>query len=189
MVTSDCFIESFTDSFEWFIQKCWFVHRRIIESFIQHIHSKGSFLCVFQTGYIALRRELRSENNHGCHIEGSFQTQVLKISHFKGPFGIKDFEGYNRWTLRAHMILCAESLHDDGAFMWAWWCKQKGFSRNSCLVPYTLQPFETLSPEGNSFEGIRAKGWDLPNGTLLCKNNATNLFKNTSWDILKNITL
>ncbi len=49
----------------------------------------------FQTGYVALRRAVRSENNHGHHIEVSFQTEVLKISHFKGPFGMKDFEGYN----------------------------------------------------------------------------------------------
>ncbi len=64
---------------------------------------------------IALRRALRSENNHGRHIEVSFQTEVLKISHFKGPFGMKDFKGYNWWTLRAPMILCADSLHDDAA--------------------------------------------------------------------------
>ncbi len=36
----------------------------------------------FQTGYIALRRTLRSENNHGRQIEGSFQIEVLKTSHF-----------------------------------------------------------------------------------------------------------
>ncbi len=64
---------------------------------------------VFQTGYIPLWRAL----------EGSFQTEVLKTSHFKGPFGMKDFEGYNWWALRAPMILCAESLHDDGASVWA----------------------------------------------------------------------
>ncbi len=33
---------------------------------------------------------------------------------------------------------------------------QKGTSRNSCLVPYTLQPFKALAPEGKPFEGIRA---------------------------------
>ncbi len=47
----------------------------------------------FQTG--ALLRALPSENNHGHHIEVPFQTEVLKISHFKVPFGMKDFEGYN----------------------------------------------------------------------------------------------
>ncbi len=72
----------------------------------------------FQTGYIALRRVLRTENNHGGHIEGSFQTEVLKTGHFKGPFGMKDFEGYNSWTLQAPMILCADSFHDDGASVW-----------------------------------------------------------------------
>ncbi len=54
-------------------------------------HNSGAF----QTGYIALRRALRSENNHVRHTEGSFQTEVLKTGHFKGPFGMKDFEGYN----------------------------------------------------------------------------------------------
>ncbi len=33
---------------------------------------------------------------------------------------MKDFEGYSRWTLRAPVILCADSLHDDGASLWAW---------------------------------------------------------------------
>ncbi len=74
-------------------------------------------LGAFQMGYISLRRALWSENNHGRHIEGSFQTEVLKTSPFKGPFRMKDFEGYNWWTLRAPMILCAESLHDDGSSM------------------------------------------------------------------------
>ncbi len=32
---------------------------------------------------------------------------------------MKDFEEYNWWTLRAPMILCADSLHDDGASVWA----------------------------------------------------------------------
>ncbi len=35
---------------------------------------------------------------------------------------------------------------------------QKGTSRNSCLVPYTLQPFDALTPEGKPFEGISGIG-------------------------------
>ncbi len=50
---------------------------------------------VFQMACISLQRALRSENNHGRHIEGAFQTKVLKTGHFKRPFGMKDFEGYN----------------------------------------------------------------------------------------------
>ncbi len=42
---------------------------------------------------------------------------------------------------------------------------QKGTSRSSCLVPYTLQTFEVLTLEGKPFEGIGASGWALPNGT------------------------
>ncbi len=38
----------------------------------------------FQTGYIALRRALWSENNRGRHIDGSFQNEMLKTSHFEG---------------------------------------------------------------------------------------------------------
>ncbi len=37
--------------------------------------------------------QFQSENNYGRHIEGSFQTEVLKTSHFKGPFGKKDSKG------------------------------------------------------------------------------------------------
>ncbi len=35
---------------------------------------------------------------------------------------------------------------------------QMGTSRNSRLVPYTLQLFKGLTPEGKHFEGIRAYG-------------------------------
>ncbi len=69
--------------------------------------------CV-QSGHIALLRALRHENNHGHHIEVSFQTEVLKISHFKGPLGMKDFEGYKWWTLRTSH----DPLHDDAASVW-----------------------------------------------------------------------
>ncbi len=110
----------------------------------------------FQTGYIALRRALWSENNHGRHIEGSFQTEVLKTGHFKGPFGIKDFEGYNWWTLGAPMILCADSLHDDGASMWTRDDDAEGHFKKQLFGPLPLQPFKALTPEGKPFEGIRA---------------------------------
>ncbi len=88
-----------------------------------HIGSRGQLTLspthgAFQTRYIALRRALWCENNHGCHIEGSFQTELLKTGHFKGPFGMKEFEGYNWWTLRPPMILCTDSFHDDGASIW-----------------------------------------------------------------------
>ncbi len=87
----------------------------------------------FQTGYITLQRALWSEKNHGRHIEGSFQTNVFKTGHFKGPFGMKDFEGYNWWTLRPPW------------FFAGWWAisyapyghgmmTQKGTSRNSCAT-------------------------------------------------------
>uniref|UniRef100_A0A672L6Q2 Uncharacterized protein n=1 Tax=Sinocyclocheilus grahami TaxID=75366 RepID=A0A672L6Q2_SINGR len=48
-------------------------------------------------------------------------------------------------------ILCLMTVPPCGHEM----MMQKGSSRNSCLVPYTLQPFEALTPEGKPFEGIR----------------------------------
>ncbi len=47
-------------------------------------------------------------------LKGSFQTEVLKTGHFKGPFGMKDFS-----TTDGHfgpMILCASMwARDDNA--------------------------------------------------------------------------
>ncbi len=40
---------------------------------------------------------------------------------------------------------------------------QKGTPRNSCLVPYTLQPFKAITSEGKPFEGIPFQV--LPNET------------------------
>ncbi len=44
-----------------------------------------------------------------------------------------------------------DSLHDDARLRIM---TQKGTSRNSCLVPYTLQPFEALTPEGKPLKGL-----------------------------------
>ncbi len=48
-------------------------------------------------------------------LKGRSKPKCSKLATSKGPFGMKDFKGYNWWTLRAPMILCADSLHDDGA--------------------------------------------------------------------------
>ncbi len=104
---------------------------------------------VFQTGYIALQRAIRSENIHGCHIEGSFQTEVLNTGYFKGPFVMKDFKGYNWWTIWAPVILCADSVilraQDDdteGHF------KKQFFGHR--------HPSKLSLQRVNPFEGIRA---------------------------------
>ncbi len=72
-------------------RKSWDAQTAEEEQHFEQVVTSGAF----QTGYIALRRALWSENNHGRHIEGSFQTEALKTGHFKGPFGMKDFDGYN----------------------------------------------------------------------------------------------
>ncbi len=65
------------------------------------------------------KQDISSENNHGRHIEGSFETEVLKTGHFNLPFRMKDLKGYDWLTLRAPMILCTDSFHDDHASVWA----------------------------------------------------------------------
>ncbi len=54
----------------------------------------------------------------------------------------------------APMILCADSLHDDGASVWARDDDAEGHFKKQLFVPYTLQPFKALTPEGKPFEGI-----------------------------------
>ncbi len=49
--------------------------------------------------------------------------------------------------------------HDPLRWFFAWWrhlrmMTQKGTSRNSCLVPYTLHPFEALTPKVNPLKGL-----------------------------------
>ncbi len=100
--------------------------------------SKGAF----QTGYIALRRALRSENNHGRHIEESFQTEELKTVHSKGPFGMKgttDGRVGLPWSFAWH-------LRDDA----------EGHFKKQLLAPLHPSTLWTLTTEGKLFEGIRA---------------------------------
>ncbi len=129
-----CWLEKCPSYVRLALKSCWHVPKNSRDG--------EAAVGAFQTGYIALRMALGSENNHGRHIEGSFQTEVLKTSHFKGPFGMKDFEGYNWWTLWAPMILCADSLHDDGASVWARDDDAKGHFKKQLfgpLHPSTLQ--------------------------------------------------
>ncbi len=51
-------------------------------------------------------------------------------------------------------ILSLDSLHDDGASIWARDDGAEEYFKKQ--VPYTLQPLEALSPEGKHSKGIRA---------------------------------
>lgn len=51
----------------------------------------------FQTGYIALRRALRIENNHGRNIEGSFQTKSAQ------NWGISPCDGYIQTLVQSNL--------------------------------------------------------------------------------------
>ncbi len=117
----------------------------------------------FQTEYIALW----GENNHGRHIEGWYQTEVLKTSHFKGPFGMKDFEGYNWLSLRAPMILCADFLHDDSASVWPRDDDTEGHFKKQLFGPLypsklSLQRVKPLKGLGHRDEPFRRERrlWD-----------------------------
>ncbi len=133
----------------------WLVSKR---GSYQQIHC-AMLTIVFQTGYIALRRALRSEKNHGRHIEGSFQTEVLKIAHFKGPFGMKDFKGYNWWTLRVPMILCADFFHDDGASVLARDDDAEGHFKKQLFGPST--PFNSSKLSLRRVNHLKGLWWKI----------------------------
>ncbi len=61
---------------------------------------------------------------------------------------MKDFEVYNWWTLRAPMILCADSLHDDDASVWARDDDAEGHFKKQLFGP--LQPKLKKKPTINS---------------------------------------
>ncbi len=72
-------------------------------------------------GYNDLQRALQSENNHNRHIEGPFQTEVLKTGQFKA------LRNERFWTVQLMdtlaiwlpMIICAASFHDNSISIWA----------------------------------------------------------------------
>ncbi len=105
-------------------------------------------LGAFQTGYIALRRALQSENNHGSHIEGSFQIEVLKTSHFKGPHRN---EGFRRVQLM-NSSGPLDPLHDDGASVWPRDDDAEGHFKKQLLGP--LHPLKLSLRRVNPLNGL-----------------------------------
>ncbi len=109
------------------------------------------YLGAFHTRYIALCGALRHENNYVRHI----QTEVLKTATSKGPSewriskGTTDAHFGPPWSFAQILSMMTAPLCGHGMMT------QEGTSRNSCVVPYTLQPFKALT-EGKPFEGIRA---------------------------------
>ncbi len=104
-------------------------------------------LGAFQMGYITLQRALRSENNHGRHIEGS-KPKYSKLAPSKDPSewriskGTTDWHFGLPWSFAQNLCMMTAPPCRYGMMM------QKGTSGNSCLVPYTFQPFEALTTEG-----------------------------------------
>ncbi len=87
-------------------------------------------------------------------LKGHFKPKSSKLATSKGPSELRISKG----TIDGHFlapIMC---------IFFAWWWRlhvgngmmtQKGTSRNSCLVPYTLQPFEALTPDRLKKSGHR----------------------------------
>ncbi len=99
-------------------------------------------------GYIALRRALQSENNHGSHIEGSFQIEVLKTSHFKGPHRN---EGFRRVQLM-NSSGPLDPLHDDGASVWPRDDDAEGHFKKQLFGP--LHPLKLSLRRVNPLKGL-----------------------------------
>ncbi len=90
-------------------------------------------------------------------LKGHSKPKCSKLDTSKRPFRMNDFEGYNWWTLRAPMILCADLFHDDGASVWAREMmaqnRRRAFQKT---VAWSPTPFKALTPEGKPIEGIKA---------------------------------
>ncbi len=134
----------------------------------------------------ALRRALRSENNHGRHIEGSFQTEVLKTSHFrlKGPSvwristGKGTTDGHFGLPWSFAQILSTMTAPPCGHGMMT----QKGTSRNSCLVPHTLHHFEAITQE----QGRRQKIFRGGGLGLISDSYQTKLHREKKTEVVSN---
>ncbi len=93
-----------------------------------------------------------------------FCSEGLLQNHFKGPFGMKDFERVQlKDTSGPHDPLHREVVWQnrkmcEGAsliVLLRW--RRSAFQKKSFYFdPCTLHPFEALTPEGKPFEGIRA---------------------------------
>ncbi len=89
-------------------------------------------------------------------LKGRSKPKCSKLATSKGPSEWRILKGTTDghfglpWSFA--QIICMMTAPPCGHGMMT----QKGTSRNSCLVPYTLHPFEALTPEGKPFEGIRA---------------------------------
>ncbi len=98
--------------------------------------------------------------------EGHFGVKTIMAAILKCPSKPKcskltTSKGPSKWRISKGTTDGHCRPHDPLHWFFAWWRRlrmmtQKDTSRNSCLVPYNLQPFEALTPEGKPFEGIRA---------------------------------
>ncbi len=102
----------------------------------------GYFLCFLNNINPA------AKGNRGCHIEGVFQTQVLKKAHFKVPFRMKGIERHNWWILHSH-----NSLHRFNCVIMA-----PPLIGSSRCCRSVSQETALWSPIHPSTEGFRA--WD-----------------------------
>ncbi len=87
-------------------------------------------------------------------LKGHFKPKCSKLATSKGPSELRILKG----TIDGHFLAPIMRI------FFAWWRRlhvgngmmtQKGTSRNSCLVPYTLQPFEALTPDPLKKSGHR----------------------------------
>ncbi len=108
----------------------------------------------FQTGYIALRRALWSENNHGCHI-GRSKPKCSKLATSKGPSELR----ISKSTTDGHF-----GPHDSLRRFFPWWrCLHVGtgwwhrraLQETVVWSPTSFNPSK-LSPRRVNPEGIRA---------------------------------
>ncbi len=79
------------------------------------------------------------------------KPKCSKLATSKGPSKWRISNGYNWCTLRAPMILCTDSLHDDGAFVW--WLRRT-LQETVVWSPTTFNPSKLSLQRVNPLKGL-----------------------------------
>ncbi len=82
-----------------------------------------------------------------------FWRVVAQNWQLKGLFGMKDFEGYNRWTLWAPMILCAYSWWRRLRVGMGWW-RRRALQETVVWSPTPFNPSKLSLLRINPLKGL-----------------------------------
>ncbi len=93
-------------------------------------------ISAFQIGYITLQRELQNENKLWTpNKKRVVPNRSAKNCPLQRALRNEGFRRVQLMDTSALMILCADSLHDDGATIWAWDDNAEGHFKKRLFDP------------------------------------------------------